>query len=291
MHLEYHSDLRDNDALRASFNALTRRCFGFDFADWYARGWWADGRTAYTPHALVADGQVVANISATRIDFDLAGERLRATQLGTVMTAPEWRGQGLQRRLMEQVLRETADSDMVYLYANDAVTDFYPRFGFSPATEHACSLPMPGGTGSGVSPFDPDRAADCEKLLRCRARGNPFSAAAMEGETGLLMFYCTGFLRDCVFFLDDLDAAAVAEYDGDTLLLHELFCPAGTSLSDALCALARPGVSRVTLGFTPGDPSGMVCAPVEEDGGLFVLGGRKNPFALRRLRLPTLSHT
>ena len=77
--MEYRADIRSSAALRASFNALTRRTFGFDFTDWHARGWWTSERTGYTPHALVADCEVVANISTTSIAFDIAGERVRAT--------------------------------------------------------------------------------------------------------------------------------------------------------------------------------------------------------------------
>ncbi|MBQ8953392.1 MAG: GNAT family N-acetyltransferase [Clostridia bacterium] len=292
MDLEYRDDIRDDEALRASFNALTRRVFGFDFADWHAGGWWTDERTGYTPHALVCGGQVAANVSATPISFQMAGETLRALQLGTVMTAPEWRGQGLQRRLMARVLDEAAGQyDMIYLYANESVMAFYPKFGFVPATEYAFSRPMPEGRGALSVPADMSGAADRGRLLRLYEQGNPFSAAAVRGETGLLMFYCAGFMSGSVYFIDALNAAAVAEYEDGALLLHDVFCPAGVSLEDVLGGLARPGIGRVEFGFTPKDAAGMSCAPVEEDGGLFVMKGLKNPFAGRKMRLPTLSHT
>ncbi len=293
MRFEYRTDIRDNDVLRAAFNGLTRQVFGFDFAAWHDSGWWSPAHTGYTPHALLADGTMAANVSATPITFRVAGKPLRALQLGTVMTAPEWRGKGLARRLMEQVLDEAAGRyDMIYLYANDSVLEFYPRFGFAPATEHAFSLPLPGAGGAAALSADMDSPADREKLLRLYAQGNPLSGAAMAGETGLLMFYCAGFMKDCVYFIDALNAAAVAEYDGDTLLLQDVFCPAGTPLEAVLRALARPGVSRAALGFTPKDAAGMDCVPlVGEDGGLFVMKGLANPFAERKMRLPVLSHT
>ena len=100
MEFEYRTDIRDNAVLRDSFNALTRQVFDFDFADWHARGWWSAARTGYTPHALVRDGEVISNVSATPLSFVIAGEPMRALQLGTVMTAPDFRGLGLQRRLM-----------------------------------------------------------------------------------------------------------------------------------------------------------------------------------------------
>ena len=292
MAFDYRTDIRDDDALRASFNALTRRVFGFDFEAWHAGGWWADAYTGYAPRALVSGGEVIANVSLTPLALDVAGEAVRAVQLGTVMTAPEWRGQGLQRRLMERVLGELREQcDMIYLYANDSVMDFYPKFGFERAGEYAFSRAMPEGPGPSAAQADMDRAADRDKLLRLYKQGNPFSLAAAPNEIGLLMFYCTGFMRACVYFIDELDAAAVAECEDGLLTLSDVFCPAGVALDDVLRALARPGVSRATFGFTPKDAAGMTCAPVEDDGGLFVMKGMKNPFAGRTICLPALTHT
>ena len=292
MDYEYRADIRDDDALRASFNALTRRVFGFDFAAWYDGGWWRAEHTGYAPHALVSGGQVVANVSLTPLTFRVGNETLRAVQLGTVMTAPEHRGEGLQRRLMERALGEARErADMIYLYANDSVMDFYPKFGFEPAVEYAFSRAMPQGSGPAATRADMDSAKDREKLLRLYAQGNPFSLAAAPEEIGLFMFYCAGFMRESVYFIDALNAAAVAECEADSLILSDVFCPAGTPLEDVLQALTRPDVSRVTFGFTPKDTAGMACAPIEDDGGLFVLKGMKNPFAGRRLCLPALTHT
>ena len=182
MSYEYRTDIRDNPALRASFNALTRRVFDFDFADWHARGWWSSEHIGYTPHALVKDGEVVANVSSTPLNFIIAGEPVRALQLGTVMTKPELRGQGLQRVLMERVLGEAAGQyDMIYLYANDSVVDFYPKFGFVPATEYSFSRAMPQGVGLAATPANMDDPAACGKLLALYKQGNPFTAAQMVG--------------------------------------------------------------------------------------------------------------
>ena len=291
MTYEYRRDIRDDEGLRASFNALTRRVFGFDFAQWHAGGWWADRYTGYAPRSLVSEGEVIANVSVTPLTLTVAGETIRALQLGTVMTSPEYRGQGLQRLLMERVLAEAAGQcDMIYLYANDSVMDFYPKFGFEPTLEYAFSQAMPEGGGAAATPADMNDAADREKLLRLYRQGNPFSLATARDE-GLLMFYCGGFMRENVVFIDGLNAAAVAEYEGDMLLLSDVFCPAGTAPEAVLRALARPGVSRVEFGFTPADQTGMTCAPIEDDGGLFVMKGMANPFAARKMRLPALSHT
>ena len=94
--------VRDNAPLRESFFALARRVFGLSFEEWHRAGWWTD---RYVPYTMVyRDGSAAANVSVNRIDTVWRGEALRLVQLGTVMTAPEHRGKGLARSLMEAVL-------------------------------------------------------------------------------------------------------------------------------------------------------------------------------------------
>ena len=130
--------VRDNAPLRESFFALARRVFGLSFEEWHRAGWWTD---RYVPYTMVyRDGSAAANVSVNRIDTVWRGEALRLVQLGTVMTAPEHRGKGLARSLMEAVLDDWGRTcDGVYLYANGTVLEFYPKFGFVPAREHVCT--------------------------------------------------------------------------------------------------------------------------------------------------------
>jgi hypothetical protein len=59
------------------------------------------------------------------------GEPKRCIQLGTVGTIPGYRNQGLSRYLMENVINSyDLKSDIMFLFANEAVLDFYPKFGF-----------------------------------------------------------------------------------------------------------------------------------------------------------------
>ena len=289
--LSYRADVRDNAPVRAAFSDLARETFGIDFESWYQTGWWADGRSLYGPHVFVYEGEVVANVSSTFMTFDVFGERITAYQLGTVMTAPAWRKKGLQRELMARVLADAREADMVYLYANDTVMDFYPRFGFEPARETCWSMPVPTGAGAAVRALDMADADDAAAFLRAFDRGAPLSAVTLEGEKGIPMFYAFGALREGVRLIEEMDAVAVVEYDGDTMLIHDVFGPKGISLNEVVRALAVPGVTRAALGFTPADTAGLSAGPVEDDGGLFVLKGGKNLFSARPMRLPTLSHT
>ena len=123
---------RADKQLRDSFNRLAEQTFGLNFEGWYQNGFWGDN---YDPHSIVLDGEVVANVSVNRTDLLVAGKRYQILQLGTVMTDPEYRGRGLSRAIMEAIEPDLASADGVYLFGNDGVVDFYPKFGFRPGVE------------------------------------------------------------------------------------------------------------------------------------------------------------
>jgi GNAT superfamily N-acetyltransferase len=131
------TDYKENDELRKSFNVLTQKTYKFDFEFWYHYGYWGD---KYIPYSLLKDNKVVANAFVNIIDFTILGEDKRYIQIGTVMTGQEYRGKGLSRFLMERILKDwESRCDLIYLFANESVLDFYPKFGFIPMGEYQCS--------------------------------------------------------------------------------------------------------------------------------------------------------
>lgn len=285
---QIHTNVREAPALRPGFFALAREIFDLDFEPWYRGGWWGE---RYIPYLLTVDGQAAANVSVNVLDTRFQGRPRRYVQLGTVMTAPAYRGRGYSRRLLETVLDQWRDRcDGIYLYANDSVLDFYPKFGFRPGVETVHSRPFAGGRGT-ARRLDLDRPGELALLLDRFRLGNPFCELPLLDNQGFLMFYCGSFLRDCVQYIPALDAVAVAEEEGETLRVHDIFCPPGTDLEAALTALAGPEIRWVELGFTPLDPVGWQAAPLrEEDTTLFVLADKEDPFSRLPCRMPSLSH-
>ena len=283
----FTTEIRDNPALRNSFFSLAQQTFDLDFEPWYQGGGWQD---RYLPHALVYDGQVAANVSVNRISFQLGGRRRTYLQLGTVMTHPKYRGMGLSRFLMETVLQTWSDRcDGMYLFANETVLDFYPKFGFVRAEEAQPFLPATPQTPIPLRRLDPGNQADRALLLNAYHCSNPFSSFFMEENDGLLLFYALGPFRDLLYALLEKNAVAILEEDGDTLFCHELLGQWAGDLEKTLNQLARPHTRRIGLGFTPKDKlPGMTWQPGEEH--LFVLSGKENPFAGQKLFFPTISH-
>ena len=63
-------NIRDDAALRSSFNRLAEKTFGLNFENWYQNGYWKDN---YIPYTAVLEGQVIANVSVNPMTFSENG--------------------------------------------------------------------------------------------------------------------------------------------------------------------------------------------------------------------------
>lgn len=282
---EYCREIRDNEPLRRSFNSLAQAVFGLSFENWHRGGWW---NHQYVPHVLFQDGRAVSNVSVNLIDFLWQGKPRRYLQLGTVMTHPEYRGRGLNRWLLERVLECYAHTcDAVFLFANHSVLDFYPKFGFEPAPEWQCRFPIAPRKAE-VLPLDMENPADVRLLLEKYRESNPYSRFPFLGNPGLLMFYCSQFLKDCVLYLPDDDAIVIAEFDGHEMLCYDIYGKAGAPMMQLLAGAAKWNTRTVELGFSP--VSDLPAVPIaDKDDTLFLLNGSENLFREHALRFPLLS--
>ena len=274
-------NIRDDAALRSSFNRLAERTFGLNFENWYQNGYWKNN---YIPYSIVRQGQVIANVSVNPMTFSDSGTLHHYVQLGTVMTDPDFRGQGLCRLLMEAVEHDWAErAEAIYLFANDTVLDFYPRFGFQRAQEYRFFAPLsacmpeafasvlqspdaapsqntaPDRPAIPVSMTDPANRAALERAVLSGVSQGSFD---MAGNPGLILFYASQFLTENVWYLPAHDAWVIAEAEGDTLLLDAIFAPRPVDPREAAAALlsgafrerfpqAAHGLSRLECGFTP----------------------------------------
>lgn len=278
---------RHDAALRASFNALAEQTFGLNFENWYHNGFWTD---AYDPYSVVIDGQVVANVSLNRTDMVIGGRRRRIYQLGTVMTAPEYRNRGYSRLIMEAIEKDTADADGVYLFGSDSVLGFYPRFGFQQDQEFLWHRQVRQSGECRMENVPMDGPAGWERLADAMARSRFPGGCRMVDNPGLIFFYVSQFMQSCVYRCDDPDVWVIAELEDGELTLHNVFSPAPVSLDTVVEAFGG-GVSHVTLGFSPEDASGFQCRELkEEDCTFFTKGSVFLDFAHRKLRIPSLSH-
>lgn len=279
---------RNNDALRLSFNELAQKTFGLDFEDWYQNGYWGNN---YNPYSIADDGKIVANVSVNVTEILWNGCKKHFIQLGTVMTEESYRNKGLIRQIMEEVERDYGmNADGMYLFANDSVIDFYPQFGYRKAAEYQCSKYVSFMKDRSIMHIPMNSKKEWtileERISRSAICGN----FEMTGNSGLIMFYVTKFMREDVYYDKHQDAYVIAEIEDGELLIHNIFSLQEIDLDKLIESFGKE-IKHVTLGFTPNDRSGYTVSEVrEEDTTLFIKGDVFSDFESQKLMFPTLSH-
>ncbi len=275
-----------NETLRTSFNALTQRTYGFDFENWFQLSYWTD---SYRPYSLVHQNQVVANVSANIIDFLIQGKNYKTLQIGTVMTDIAYRNKGLSAALMQEVFKDfEGQYDFMYLFANDSVLEFYPKFGFVKAEEtiHSKIIHKPATTPS-ARQLNMSNSEDVSLLLRLLETKVPNAAVSMQGNPGLYMFYLTSFMSECIYYIENLNVIAIAEIEGDTLNLMDFFSSQAIQPELVATALMNQNTMTLKLGFTPLCTEGYNASTLTvEDTTLFIKGDQVIGAAM----FPVLSH-
>lgn len=268
MSISIRSDYRDNEELRASFNELAGKVFGLDFEGWYRNGFWKEN---YDPYSVVIDGKVVSNVSVNKCDMNYKGQIIRLLQLGTVMTDPDHRGKGYSRMIMEKIMDEYEDKvDGIYLFANDSVKEFYPRFAFREGREYQCGKEVSVSAERSVIPVPMKTKEDWDRMVTILNGRSQNSAMYMVGNSGLYMFYLSQFMQENVYRLPEKDTYVIAEEEDETLILHAVI---GETDIDTVITAFGAGVNKVTLCFTPKDADGFDLRELhEEDTTLFVKG-------------------
>jgi len=260
---------RNNDALRASFNRLAEKTFGINFENWYRNGFWKDN---YIPYSVVIDGEVVSNVSVNACNMNYKGQIVKLIQLGTIMTDDDHRGNGYASALMEEVLKDyDGKVDGIYLFANDSVLEFYPKFGFREAKEYQFTkdVTISGECTAQNVPLrdkiDFDRTVEILDTKKQNAK------IYMVDNPGLYMFYLWQFMTENLFYIEECNSYAIAEVEDDTLILHTIL---GNGAVDEVIRAFGSQVKKVILCFTPNDASGYEKSELHEEDTTFFVQGK-----------------
>ncbi len=271
------SDYRDDDRYREGFNRLARQVFNISFETWYDRGFWDD---RYVCYSYANGDDVVANVSLSKLDLILDGRRLRAAQIGTVMTHPEYRRRGLAGDLIQAVLKDCEEGgyDIVYAVGDASLRDYYPRFGFDPVIESqfiSCVEGTPGDTRlRRLHPSDPADLNLVHRLSTVRKPNSEVFGADCAG--GILIWYCFNVLGDCFSYWEEEDVAVVSRQKGPDLHLFDVISENDVAFEALLPQIITCDTKRIIFHFTPDllDVSAQAIPMDDEDEDVFfVIGG------------------
>ncbi|MGV2962846.1 GNAT family N-acetyltransferase [Paenibacillus sp. AGC30] len=262
---------KNNEVLRKSFFELAVNTFEINFEDWYQQGYWGE---RYIPYSYVDGDQVIANVSVNILELIIQGEKKKAIQIGTVMTHPDYRGKGLSTHLMNKVLEEYENKyDYMYLFANESVLDFYPKFGFKPVEERLFSMnytakksPEPAN----IRKLNVTNAEDLRLIQKLASERLPVSQYfSTHHAQGILMFYCLNVFSDDIYYLENENVIVIYQKEDNHIELFDVVSLNEMNMKDILDKIADEDTERVTFHFTP-DDQGLDLKSSITNEGLFV---------------------
>lgn len=289
---EFLENYRDDDALRAAFFDFSEIIFpGIDFRQWFSKGYW---RNHYIPFSIVENGRIISNVSITKMEILINGYPARGIQIGTVGTISEYRRQGLSLLLMERILNKYLDrTDLFFLFANESVIDFYPKFGFRSIKEAVYK-----SRGRFPQADEPARKLDIgldkdykiiTDLVDNRSIITGLFGAANYGF--ITMWHVLNIFPRNLFYLSEDEIIFIATEDGDTLHLWDIIFKRPFDISAAIPKLIRSNKIKSIHFHFPPDQLHFSYDDIElnNDSLLFIRG----PFALKEgfFKFPTTAQT
>lgn len=289
LHIAYQA----NERMRQAFNAMTFDFWKFTFESYYQSGYWDDSCILFS---LFEGEHIVAHTTLSLFTSYMPDKHLILGQLGTVMTLPSHTKQGLSRFLMETIFESYGDKlDGYFLFANDTVLEFYPKFGFCAVPEHQASKAFcKQPTTHTIQRLDLTDTADLQCFQYYLKNGK--TACRFDTRSyALAHFYCYanpafGF-AESIYLIPELETLLIAQQEEGDLLIYQAYYLQDNQLDQAFNALADAQTNRVILGYTPTD-SGYTFTPYrEEDLTLFVSPALLAYFEDQPTMIPLLSHT
>ena len=278
---------RENEHLRHSFNELAVKTFGINFEDWYQNGYWTE---RFNPYSVVVDNKIVANVSMNRTPFVINGKEKHYIQLGTVMTDVEHRNKGYIRKIMEEIDKDYANCvDGMYLFANNSVLDFYPKFGFRTMKQYEYIKMLEGEVQQLFVHVPMDDKKDWDKLeakiRTCYAQ----SAMELVDNSQLNMFYVSKYMQGNVYYSEELDAYVIAEIENAALTIYMVISDKEQDLNLIAKGFGKE-IQWVVLGFTPKNPCGFEVRKMNCDDTTMFIKGDLAEIEVLQLMVPLLAH-
>lgn len=251
------SDYINNKVYRESFFELANSVFGIDFTKWYEKGCWNDN---YICYSYVDGNRIIANASISKMMIVLKGREYKAIQIGTVMTHPDYRNKGLSKKLMNSIIDQyEKEYDFIYLFANDTVLDFYPKFGFQMVKESRFILNISALQRQTVKintlrQLDMNNQYDYNLLESFAAERIPVSSVlGVKNNEHLLMFYFILVFSDAIFYIEEEDTIVIFKQEGTHLHVFDMISKKRVNIETILSGIVSRDTETVHLYFTPED--------------------------------------
>lgn len=250
MELELVYDYKNIDILRKSFNNLSQNTFGINFEEWYQKELWND---KYECYSIKVDNKIVSNASVSKYQFIINGKIKNALQIGTVMTDKEYQKKGLAKQIMNFILKKFENEyDILYLFANNSVADFYPKFGFKRIKQFQL--------------YSTEKIEKSNKFLFQRLNMDNLSDLFLLKKIGLnrlpnsknfdvingyeiMFWYCLNVFRDNIYYDDKEDVLVIYTIDNNTLNIHDIILRKNKNYREIIASIITDEIKEISFDF------------------------------------------
>lgn len=285
MNYKYIKDYQSNDKLLRSYYNFTQSVFGFDLIAWKNAGHWGE---EYRLHSLVESDRIVASISTSKMKLQIRGKEVSAIQLGSVGVLPEYRGKGLLRNVMQMVLAEYQQFPLMFLFANQNVLDFYPKFGFRRVNEKIFQMDVP----KSCMPMQKATKISLESTCLQRLLAGKLQHSAMidaRGNQSIYWFHLLYKYSDNVYYIEDKDIAFIVNYEGEYAIVADVLSMNVINFDEIIGYIRREDTKKIIFNFTADWLGKDYEAITNEDDIMFILGDF--PSDITDFKFPTTAHT
>jgi len=285
------SDYLDKDKYRHSYNKLAISTFSLDFEKWYKKELFYN---RYICYSYIKEDEVIANVSINKMNLVVEGENKKAIQLGTVMTHPEYRNNGLSSSLIKHIIEKYEnDQDIIYLFANDSVLDFYPKFGFEKVIESAYELDTSQLQRQEISirKLNIENKADYKLVLRLATNRRPISQnLGVHKDIWPLLAYCFFEYNEDLDYLEDEDIIVISKRKEGILHIYDVLSLKPFELDKVLEKISMSTDRKLEFHFIPELRKYKANTSLMEkaDDTLFI---RSKNTLLKEVLFPLTSHT
>jgi len=193
----------------------------------------------------------VASLCIYTMHATVKGQACKVAQVSGVGTLPEYRRQGLNRRLHEIALpRAFAEHRFAFLYADDEAVPFYQNRGFRPLPAYAVVVPLPEvAPDLGAEKLDLKDIAVRDSLFRLACTREPVSQVFSTANPKLLMYHLLYRVRHHVWKIPALDAVVLMKRDGGKTVVYDILAHEMPRFEQLAPFLAVGGAREVEFRF------------------------------------------
>ena len=235
---------QNNHDYEVLFDDLIKEVFGFSFDTWLERKLWDE---RYESYSIIKDGVMMSNICVFKTEMVVQDNRFQAIQFGAVGTRKCAQGSGLSRILMEHVLSLYSDTP-AFLFANESVIDFYPRFGFR---QEQTFKPTIDTTIN--NHIKTNRLCADDEILKDTLHNRVGNSTVFDclNTESIQMFHLLLDYPDDIYLLPESDVVVVAYQSEAHLFIADVISRKPITFEQLKAELPFVGVEIVEFGFCP----------------------------------------